>query len=109
MLHRQFFMITLAVIAILAVSGCGQSSSQSSAAHRRWDRVMEQARFEAALESIEQGRLEYAILLLEDLVESGSVYSEQASQMLDDLRAARQQSAQAYSETVPVTNQTLVN
>ena len=50
---------------------------------------------EAVRESIEQGRLDYAILLLEDLVESNSAFSDVARDMLVELRAARKKVAQA--------------
>ena len=56
---------------------------------------MEQARIDAALESIEQGRLQYAIHILEDLIESGSAFSDQAEAILKELRFATKQLADA--------------
>lgn len=56
---------------------------------------MEQARIDAARQSIDEGRLQYAIRILEDLVESGSAFSDQAEAILKELRAATQRVANA--------------
>lgn len=61
---------------------------------------MEKARIEAAQESIEQGRLEYAVRLLEDLAESDSAFAAQAKQILEQLKAARQEIAQARADNI---------
>jgi hypothetical protein len=57
--------------------------------------VIEKARIDAALESIEQGRLQYAIHILEELIESDSAFSEQARELLKELTSARQEIAKA--------------
>jgi hypothetical protein len=94
MTHKQFILIALAVLIVLPLIGC-TDSARMAGAQRRYQRLLEQTRLEAAQESIEQGRLDYAILLLEDLVESDSAFADQAREMLVELRAARQKVAQA--------------
>jgi Tfp pilus assembly protein PilF len=96
--------IAIGIMAVLVLAGCTQSSQ-----HRRWDRHMERARFEAALESIEQGRLEYAMLLLEELIESESSYSEQARDILVEIRAVHQNMGQARSGTMPLEKPSMTN
>ena len=88
--------ILLAVVlsVLLLQVGCSESSRTQNA-QRSFDRVMEQARMDAALESIQQGRLEYAIRLLEYVSQSDSALSEQAKEILKDLRFATQQMAMA--------------
>ena len=82
------------------MTGCSESNNRISSAERRWERVMEKARIEAAQESIEQGRLEYAVRLLEDLAESDSAFAAQAKQILEQLKAARQEIAQARADNI---------
>ena len=91
---KQSIFIMLAVLVVLALVGCGENARMASA-HRRYHRMLEQARMEAAQESIEQGRFEYAIALLEDLVETDSAFADQAREMLDQLRTTRKEVAQA--------------
>lgn len=93
MAHKQFILITMVVLVMLSLAGCGESN-RSIGANRRWQRVLEQARLDAAMQSIEQGRLEYAIRLLEDLIESESAFTERAKQILVELRAVTQEFAQ---------------
>ena len=85
----------LLVIVLGAVLLCGCTESRTRVAERRWDRVIEKARIDAALESIEQGRLQYAIHILEELIESDSAFSEQAKRLLKELTSARQEIAKA--------------
>jgi Tfp pilus assembly protein PilF len=99
MTHTKIILIAATAIAILSLAGCGESSNRVSSAQRRWDRVMEKARIEAAQQSIEQGRLEYGVRLLEDLIESDSVFAGQARQILAELKAAKQEIAQARAST----------
>jgi Tfp pilus assembly protein PilF len=102
MRHKNYILVTAAAVAVFVLTGCGESNSRVSSAERRWERVMEKARIEAAQESIEQGRLQYAIRLLEDLVESDSAFADQAGQILEQLKAARQEIAQARAESANV-------
>jgi len=90
MAHKNSILIALLALLLLTpLAGCGESNSRTASAQRRWQRVIEQARLEAAQQSIEEGRLLYAVRLLEDLVESDSVFAEQAKQLLDKLRTTR--------------------
>lgn len=109
MSHKQFILITVAALVVVSLAGCAESNSRPSAAQRRWDRVMEKARMEAAQQSIEQGRLQYAIRLLEDLVESESAFSEQAKQILEQLKVATQEIAQARDLETSGLMQTALN
>ena len=94
--------ILTAVVALVALSlaGCSETSNRSSFAEQRWDRAMEKARIEAAQLSIEQGRLEYAVRLLEDLIHSNSAFAEQARQILSQLKTAKQEIAQARAASM---------
>lgn len=102
MAQKKIILIAAAALVVLSLAGCGESSNRTSSAERRWDRVMEKARIEAAQQSIEQGRLEYAIRLLEDLVESDSAFAAQAKQILEQLKAASKEIAQARAESTNV-------
>ena len=90
--------IYILLVAVLSVSllqvGCSESARVQSA-QNRFDRVLEQARMDAAMESIEQGRLQYAIRLLEYVAQSDSALSVQAKSILKELRFATQQMALA--------------
>lgn len=108
MAHKQFILITMVVLMVLSLAGCGESN-RSIGANRRWQRVLEQARLDAAMQSIEQGRLEYAIRLLEDLIESESAFAEQAKQILTELRAVTQEFAQARAMNTETKKQSMVN
>lgn len=108
MAHKQFILIALVIGMLLILTGCGMTNGKTGA-QRRWDRVIEQARFDAAQESIEQGRLDYAILLLEDLVETNSAFAEQAREMLAELRKVRQEFAQARDLHFDIEQQIALN
>ena len=92
MKFKKYILLAVLLSVVLLQVGCN-GTTRTQVAHRRFDRVMEQARIDAALESIERGRLQYAIRLLEDLVESGSAFAPQAEEILKDLRLATQQMA----------------
>ena len=94
MKQKQMILLSLAVLVVLPLVGCG-NNARMAGAQRRYQRLLEQTRIEAAQESIGQGRLDYAIALLEDLIESDSAFADQARQMLAELRAARKKVAQA--------------
>ena len=94
MKYKHYILLAVVLCVVLLQVGCSETARTQSA-HRRFDRVMEQARIDAALESIEQGRLQYAIRILEDLIESESAFSDQAEEILKDLRFATQQMAVA--------------
>jgi Tfp pilus assembly protein PilF len=100
--------ILLAVVVVLLQAGCSESARTASA-HRRFDRVMEQARIDAALQSIEEGRLQYAILILEDLIEAGSAFSDQAEVTLTELRRATKQLTAARVADAEATRLTAIN
>jgi Tfp pilus assembly protein PilF len=104
MAQKKIILIAAGALAVLSLAGCGESSSRVSSTQRRWDRVMEKARLEAAQQGIEQGRLEYAVRLLEDLIESDSAFAEQAKQILAELKAAKQEIAQARAASASSSN-----
>jgi len=54
-----------AVLVLVTVSGCLENDQKGSA-HLRWQRTMDQARLEAAQQSLEQGRLAYAERILKE-------------------------------------------
>ena len=92
MKKSHYILLAVVLCVVLLQVGCTESA-RTQTAQRRFDRVMEQARIDAALEGIEQGRLQYAIRILEDLIESGSAFSARAEAILKDLRFATQQMA----------------
>lgn len=88
--------ILIAVIVLLLLvlfTGCAETRTQS--AQQRWQGVMEQARIDAALESVRQGNLPHAIRLFEYLAESDSAFAGQAKQILAELKVARRLIVQA--------------
>ena len=93
--RKNYILLAVVLSVVLLQIGCSESARTQSA-HRKFERVMEQARIDAAIESIEQGRLQYAIRILEDLVESGSAFSDQAEATLKELRFATNQLAEAH-------------
>ena len=95
---KNTILIALLTVVVFAMAGCSESH-QTAGAERRWQRVLEEAQMEAAQESIEQGRLHYAIYLLEELVESDSAFADEAREMLIHLRAVAQEFAQARAVT----------
>jgi len=99
--YKHHILLAFVLGGAVLLAGCSEYSRTRSA-QRRWDRVLEKARIDAALQSIEEGRLQYAIQVLEDLIESESAFSEQAEAILKDLRVATQRVAAARStETIP--------
>ena len=92
--RKNYILLAVVLCVVLLQVGCSESDRTQSA-HRKFERIMEQARIDAALEGIEQGRLQYAIRILEDLIESGSAFSDQAEAILKDLQFATQQLAMA--------------
>ena len=106
--RKNYILLAVVLCVVLLQVGCSESARTRSA-HRRFDRVMEQARIDAALEGIEQGRLQYAILILEDLVESGSEFSGQAEEILKELRIATKQLAEARIADAALDDLTAIN
>ena len=108
MKYKNYILLAVVLCVVFLQVGCSESTRTESA-QRRFDRVMEQARIDAALESIEQGRLQYAIRILEDLIESGAAFSDQAEVILKDLRIATQRFAEARVADAGTANSLLVN
>ena len=108
MKSKNYILLAVVLCVVLLQFGCSESARTQSA-QRRFDRVMEQARIDAALEGIEQGRLQYAIRILEDLIESGSVFSDRAKVILRELRFATKQLAAARIADAGTDNLTAIN
>ena len=106
--RKNYILLAVVLCVVLLQFGCGESVRTQSA-HRRFDHMLEQARIDAALESIEQGRLQYAIRILEDLIESGSAFSDQAEAILKELRFATQQMALARNADAALDDLTAIN
>lgn len=105
---KNYILFAVVLCVVVLQVGCSESARTASA-HRRFDRVMEQARIDAALQSIEEGRLQYAIRILEDLVESGSAFSSQAEAVLKELRTATEQVAEARIADASLDDQRVIN
>jgi len=108
MAYKQIIIVALTILVVLPLVGCGENARMAGA-QRRYQRLLEQARLDAARESIEQGRLDYAILLLEDLAASDSVFANEARQMLFELRSTAQKVAQAKDLNTGGLEVTLLN
>lgn len=81
--------ILLAVVAMaFAVTGCNADSHRKESACHRWERIINQARMDAAKESIAKGELAFAELALQDCSDS-SVHGQQARQMLAEVQTAQ--------------------
>jgi len=110
MAHKHSILIAVLVLLVLVLlSGCGDCNSRESCAQQRWQGVMEQARIDAAMESIEQGNLQYAICILDDLVESDSAFTEWATETRAELRTAVQLIAQARTDSISCDTQSAAN
>lgn len=70
MTHKKVITIIAFVSVLMAVSGCTESSRKESA-QLKWQRTMNQARLEAAQQSLEEGRLVYAERILKGRQSSG--------------------------------------
>ena len=105
---KSYILLAVVLCVVLLQVGCTESA-RSQSAHRRFDRMMEQARIDAALEGIEQGRLQYAIRILEDLIESGSAFSDQAEEILAELQFATKQLAEARIAKVDTQDLAVIN
>ena len=64
MTPKRTIMIIALVSVLMFVSGCLESNRKESA-QLRWQRTMDQARLEAAQQSLDEGRLAYAGRILE--------------------------------------------
>lgn len=108
-MNTQKFIIFIAIGAmVLTLAGC-QEGSRRDSAQRKWDRVMEQARIEAAQESIQQGRLAYAKRILQDVIRSDSDFSDQARQLLELVEELNQQFTAARSDQITFADMPRVN
>ena len=95
---RKIIMVVIAVCVVVSLTGCTETARRD-AAQQRWQKTIDQARLEAARQSIEQGKLTYAQKVLED-VSCDSTVADNARQMLAQLQTtASIQVAQASVET----------
>ena len=108
MKRKNYILLAVVLCIVLLQVGCSESARTQSA-ERRFDCMLEQARIDAALEGIEQGRLQYAIRILEDLIESGSAFSDQAEAILAELQFATKQLAEARIADANLDDLTAIN
>lgn len=104
----KYILIMVGLMTVLALSGCG-NSCEKSAAQRRWDRAIEQARIDAANLSIQQGNLEYARVLLEEIAKSDSPFVDDAAVALNELKLVTEQFVQARLGQDPTAEISLLN
>lgn len=91
-------LITLAVLVLVSVSGCQDSTKKVSAAQMHWQRTINHAKLEAAKQSIEEGRLMYAQRILQECQRDArpeSYYSERVNQMLAQIQVENNRYAKA--------------
>jgi Tfp pilus assembly protein PilF len=77
-------MVVIAVCVVVLLTGCTETARRD-AAQQRWQKTIDQARLEAARQSIEEGKLTYAQKILED-VSCDSIAADNARQMLAQLQ-----------------------
>lgn len=96
---RNILMVVIAVCAVVSLTGCTETARRD-AAQQRWQKTIDQARLEAARQSIEEGKLTYAQKVLED-VSCDSTLADNARQMLAQLQTTSTvQVAQVPVETL---------
>jgi len=95
---RKSTLLLMATVAflMLASAGCDMGQSRTRSAATRWERTLETARFEAAQESLAQGRYAFARKVLEPCMHSGRRHQE-AERMMTRIQEADQMYAQLKS------------
>lgn len=104
-MKTKSMIIILAVLVVISVSGCQDSSRTDSSASRRWQRTMNEAKLQAAQQGLQEGRLMYAQRILKDCqsqVEPDSRYAEQVSQMLAQIQTENNRYAKAGQEVTSI-------
>lgn len=95
---QKMTLITLAVLVLAVVSGCQDSTNKVSADQLHWQRTINQAKLQAAQQSIEEGRLMYAQRILKECQRDArpdSHYSERVNQMLAQIQVENNRYAKA--------------
>ncbi len=88
----------LSALVVMTLAGCNVDGNRKAAAHRHFQRTMDEVRLQAAQESIDNGQLEYAERILQKCIQTspeGSQTTDQAQQMLAEVHTAHQQFARA--------------
>lgn len=99
MTHAKNITLIALVSALVTLSGCLESGRNESA-QLRWQRTMNQARLQAAQNSLQQGQLELAERLMEEHQATGpkAAVNEQARQVEAEIQHERKQFAKAGIE-----------
>ena len=99
MAHKKMITIIAAVLVLVTVSGCLESGRKESA-QLRWQRTMDQAKLEAAQQSLEQGQLAYAEKILDECENSSpeSPLASEVQQIRERVQHESNQYAKAGSE-----------
>ena len=95
MAHKKMITLIAAVLVLVTVSGCLESDRKESA-QLRWQRTMDQAKLEAAQQSLEQGQLAYAERILDEC-ESSDPESPLANEV-QQIRARVQHESNQYAK-----------
>lgn len=92
---KKMTTIMLAAVAVVltATSGCNVSDSRKESAAARWEQTMNQARLDAARQSLGDGRYDYAQRVLEPCMKSGKSVQD-AEKLMAQIQAAHQAYAQ---------------
>ena len=101
MAHKHIISILSAVMILVVVSGC-QETSRIDRVRPRWQRTIEQARLDAAEQSLEAGETAFAERLLsvcQQSVESESRFAGRIERLRTRLQAERHSYARAGDET----------
>jgi outer membrane protein assembly factor BamD (BamD/ComL family) len=104
-MKKTRLIIILAVLGVISVSGCQDSSRTDSSASRRWQRTVNQAKLQAAQQGLQEGRLMYAQRILTECqsqAEPESRYAEQVSQMLAQIQTENNRYAKAGQEITSI-------
>jgi len=97
MAHKHIITLFLAALVLPVLSGC-QESSRIDRVRPRWQRKLDQARLEAAEESLKAGKSAYAERLLSDCRHQTDAASPVADQ-IQQLRTRIQDEHHCYAAT----------
>ena len=89
---HNILMLIAVVVTLTVLTGCTYDS-KVSASELRWQHTMEQARLDAARQSLAQGQFEYAKKVLEPCINSPKT-GQDAEKLFMEIQAAQQVYAQ---------------
>lgn len=83
-MKRLMTLLLIAMVAMLTTAGC--NGGRKASAQSRWEETMDEARVEAARQSMAEGRYEYAQRVLEPCIRSDGRHQEDAEQLMTQIQ-----------------------